>query len=267
MTKPYRRNGKPVHESGLIAFSDAQILDIYQRRFLGLAQFYKYAVDRGRLSQLKYVMEVALTKTLACKFKTKVTHIYQKYGRKRTFNGYPYKVLEVEVPTKNGVRTIYWGAISLKVVKAGYQPIDDYKGPYAFLSVSHTDLIQRLQANECEICGSHEPCEVHHIRKLVDLKNRWRGRKEKPAWVIRMIALRRKTLIVCVKCHDAIHSGKPLPVKTNMNSGEPDDVKASSPVRRGVCGKVPAKVTRHFPTLPELFHGAGGGGVQAGAAA
>ena len=24
----------------------------------------------------------------------------------------------------------------------------------------------------------------------------------------------------------------------------------SSPVRRGVCGKVPAKVTRHFPTLP-----------------
>ena len=35
-----------------------------------------------------------------------------------------------------------------------------------------------------------------------------------------------------------------------MSSGEPDDAKVSSPVRRGVCGKVPAKVTRHFPTLP-----------------
>lgn len=34
-----------------------------------------------------------------------------------------------------------------------------------------------------------------------------------------------------------------------MSSGEPDDAKVSSPVRRGVCGKVPAKVTRHFPTL------------------
>jgi group II intron reverse transcriptase/maturase len=213
LTKTYQRNGKPVHENGLINFSDAQIIDIYQRRFLGLAQFYKYAVDRGRLSRLKYVMEVALTKTLACKFKTKVTHIYQKYGRKRNFNGFTYKTLEVDVPTINGVRSIFWGAISLKVVKAGYQPIIDYKGPYAFLSVSHTDLIKRLQANECEICGSHEPCEVHHIRKLVDLKNRWRGRKEKPDWVKRMIAMRRKTLIVCVKCHDAIHNGNPLPIK------------------------------------------------------
>ncbi len=213
LMKSYQRNGKPVHETGLLAFSDAQIIDIYQRRFLGLAQFYKYAVDRGRLSQLKYVMEVALTKTLACKFKSKVTHIYQKYGRKRAFNGYIYKTLEVEVPTKTGVRNIFWGAISLKVVKTGNQPIVDNRGPYAFLSVSHTDLIKRLQANQCEICGSQEPCEVHHIRKLVDLKNRWRGRKEKPDWVIRMIAMRRKTLVVCVKCHDAIHSGNPLPIK------------------------------------------------------
>jgi hypothetical protein len=35
----------------------------------------------------------------------------------------------------------------------------------------------------------------------------------------------------------------------HVSSGEPDDAKVSSPVRRGVCGKVPEKVTRHFPTL------------------
>jgi hypothetical protein len=35
----------------------------------------------------------------------------------------------------------------------------------------------------------------------------------------------------------------------HISSGEPDDAKVSSPVRRGVCGKVPVKVTRHFPTL------------------
>ena len=35
-------------------------------------------------------------------------------------------------------------------------------------------------------------------------------------------------------------------------SGEPDDAKVSSPVRRGVCGKVSAKITRHFPTLHQL---------------
>ena len=70
-----------------------------------------------------------------------------------------------------------------------------------------SDLIRRLQADTCELCGSHENCEVHHIRKLVDVKKRWAGRREKPAWVQKMVMLRRKTLIVCRQCHLAIHNG------------------------------------------------------------
>jgi group II intron reverse transcriptase/maturase len=210
--RQYLRNGKPIHEGGLLAFSDAQIVDIYQRRFLGLAEYYKYANDRCRLSQLKYVMEVALTKTLACKHKTSVSAVYRQYGSKRTISGYVYKVLHVEVPTRNGSRHIYWGGVPLNVVKFGYKPIVDDRGPFTFPVSSRTDLVQRLQANECEICGSHENCEVHHIHKLADLKHRRRGRKEKPAWVVKMIALRRKTLVVCAQCHKVIHSGKPLPI-------------------------------------------------------
>lgn len=45
-----------------------------------------------------------------------------------------------------------------------------------------------------------------HIRKLADLKVK--GRKEKPFWIQRMAAIRRKTLVVCYNCHSAIHSGK-----------------------------------------------------------
>lgn len=210
LTQRYLRNGKPVHESGLLAFSDAQIIDIYQRRFLGLAEFYKYAADRRRLSKLKYVMEIALTKTLACKYKTGVPAIYKKYGSKRTVQGRTYKVLLVEIPTTKGTRQVYWGGVPLNVVKSSYHPIVDDQGPFAFPVSSRTDLVRRLQANACEICGSQERCEVHHIRKLADLKHRWRGRKEKPAWVIRMIALTRKTLVVCEKCHNAIHAGKPI---------------------------------------------------------
>ncbi len=211
LARRYMRGAKPIHEAGLLAYSDAQIMDVYQQRFRGLAEYYKYAADRKALRKLKYVMEIALTKTLANKFRTTVPKIYQKYGGKRTVDGYTYKVLVVEVPTKNGTRYIYWGGIPLKVVKPGTQPIDDNIGTRNFALSSRTDLIQRLQANECEICGSSENCEVHHIRKLADLKNRWRGRKEKPDWVKRMIAMQRKTLVVCVKCHDTIHNGKPLP--------------------------------------------------------
>ncbi|NMG11796.1 hypothetical protein, partial [Brasilonema sp. UFV-L1] len=49
--------------------------------------------------------------------------------------------------------------------------------------------------------------EVHHIRALKDLKTK--GRKEKPQWMQIMSARKRKTLMVCPKCHDVIHAGKP----------------------------------------------------------
>lgn len=209
LTRRYLRNGKPIHEAGLLAFSDAQIIQVYQQRFRGIAQYYKYAADRRQLAKLKYVMEVSLTKTLANKFRTKVTAIYKKYKGTRTVDGFTYKVLRVDVPTKNGTRTIYWGGISLKVIKPGSEPIDDHIGIRNFVANSRTDLVQRLQANECELCGVMEKCDVHHIRKLANLKERWRGKKEKPDWVVRMIALRRKTLVVCEKCHVKIHAGRP----------------------------------------------------------
>lgn len=214
LAKRYMRGEKPIHEAGLLAFSDAQIIDVYQQRFRGVAEYYKFAADRKALRKLKYVMEVSLTKTLANKFKSTVARMYQRYGGKRTVQGFTYKVLVVEVPTKNGTRYIYWGGIPLKVVKPGTEILDDNNGRRNVTLSSRTDLVQRLQANECEICGSQENCEVHHVRKLADLKNRWRGRKEKPAWVTTMIAMQRKTLVVCAKCHVAIHTGKPLPARS-----------------------------------------------------
>ncbi len=65
----------------------------------------------------------------------------------------------------------------------------------------------RVLADYCELCGSTECVEVHHIRKLADLKGP--GRKEKPEWMKRMAARRRKTLVVCRQCHENIHAGKP----------------------------------------------------------
>jgi predicted HNH restriction endonuclease len=49
--------------------------------------------------------------------------------------------------------------------------------------------------------------EAHHIRKLANLHRK--GRRNPPDWVQKMIAIRRKTLIVCQECHDNIHAGRP----------------------------------------------------------
>ncbi|MDY7076720.1 MAG: reverse transcriptase domain-containing protein [Chloroflexota bacterium] len=211
--KRYQRNGKPIHEPILLEHSDAHIISTFQARFRGLAEYYKYAVDRRRLGKLKHVMETALTKTLANKHKTSVAQIYRKYKGTKMVDGYNYKTLQVEVPTKEGTQCIYWGAIPLRVVKVDVESLDDRKKWDETVLSTRTDLVQRLQADQCELCGSQKDCEVHHIRKLIGLKKRWRGRKEKPAWVKRMIALRRKTLVVCRKCHDDIHAGRPTPKK------------------------------------------------------
>ena len=70
-----------------------------------------------------------------------------------------------------------------------------------------TELVQRLLADTCELCGSTESVEVHHIRKLANLKQR--GRREQPVWMQTMAARRRKTLVVCRHCHEHIHAGRP----------------------------------------------------------
>ena len=68
-----------------------------------------------------------------------------------------------------------------------------------------TELIKRLLADTCELCGSTKNIEVHHIRKLADLKKPGQG--EVPKWVELMSARKRKTLVVCRECHVAIHNG------------------------------------------------------------
>jgi hypothetical protein len=73
--------------------------------------------------------------------------------------------------------------------------------------VPRAEILKRLLANACELCGSTEHVEVHHLRKLADLDKRGRGNK--PHWMKVMAARRRKTLVVCRICHDAIHAGKP----------------------------------------------------------
>lgn len=203
----YQLNGKVVGETWLMDYSDAHIIETYQLRYRGLAEYYKYAVDRYRFGGLKNAMEISLVKTLARKHKTKVSSIYRKYRGTRMIDGFEYKTLQVEVSTPEGNRAFYWGAIPLKTVKPGEEPIHDKR--FQPMYRRHTDLVRRLQADTCELCGSQKDIEVHHIRKLSDLKKP--GRREKPAWVKRMIALHRKTLVVCRDCHKAIHAGEPTP--------------------------------------------------------
>lgn len=64
-----------------------------------------------------------------------------------------------------------------------------------------SSLMQRLQAGKCELCGAEGNIEVHHVKRLKDLQG-------KKPWEIQMIGRQRKTMAVCIPCHNKIHDGK-----------------------------------------------------------
>jgi hypothetical protein len=74
------------------------------------------------------------------------------------------------------------------------------------LTFRHNELIHRLLAGTCEICGARNGLHVHHLRKLADLNRP--GRTDRPPWVELMARRRRKTLVVCSTCHHDIHNGR-----------------------------------------------------------
>jgi len=215
--KRYQRNGKIVSEPQLLQSTVPHIIFTFQHRYRGLVQYYKYAVDISNFGKLKYAMEIALVKTLAHKLRIKVSRVYRRYRSTKQIDGRSYRVLKVEVENGEKVETFWWGAIPLRVQSIFHEAVKDSREDFDNTQYFETrsDLITRLRANEGEICGAETACEVHHVRKLADLKKRWQGKRTKPLWVKKMIAKQRKTLIVCPSCHRKIHNGEPLPQKKN----------------------------------------------------
>ena len=81
-------------------------------------------------------------------------------------------------------------------------------------ALRHKELITRLLAGRCELCGHAGHTEVHQARKLADLAT---PGQPQPAWMALMARRRRKTLLVCQACHDTIHTGQPATTLTQKS--------------------------------------------------
>jgi group II intron reverse transcriptase/maturase len=197
----YTRNGKSIHRSTLLNSSDYEIVMTFNVEFQGLLNYYSLAHNVAkRLSLVRYLCLKSLVKTLAAKHKQSSTWVYCRYTRQLE-NG--RKVIAVNVPRdppKKPLVSIF-GAHSL-VRDPSVVISDDV--PYTFLHRS--ELVSRLLKDECELCGSIEGVQVHHVRKLADVREKYRGRKP-PLWATFMMGRRRKTVVVCQSCHRSIHAG------------------------------------------------------------
>ena len=204
--QPYLHHGKPIRRTERIVNTDFSIVTQFQAEFRGVAEYYRLAFNRHRLGQLKYVMERSLTKTLARKYRIRVAQVYRRYRAVLATEHGPRRGLQVTVHRDGGRAPLVaqWGGVSLA---RDITPRPLYDDPPRIWSGRRSEVVQRLLAEVCELCGSTQQVQVHHIRALKDLNPT--RRKHLPEWAARMAARRRKTLIVCRVCHEGIHAGRP----------------------------------------------------------
>ncbi|PDY96184.1 reverse transcriptase domain-containing protein, partial [Bacillus thuringiensis] len=185
---------KPKHRTYLKDNDDLEILSIYNAEIRGLYEYYKLANNVSVINKYKYIMEYSMYKTFASKYKKSVKQILNKYRTNGKF-GIRYK-------TKNGekIRYLYDQGFRRHISIDTKTEVDIL--PNTLKMSGRTSLIERLLAEECEVCGKKNlAIEIHHIRKLKDLKG-------KKMWEKMMIARKRKTMALCHQCHIDLHSGK-----------------------------------------------------------
>ena len=219
--RPYQRHGKPTPRIVLVNDAVFSIIAQYQQEYRGLAEYYRQAYNLHRLDRLRYVMEQSLVQTLARKLKLSVPKVYARFRTALPTPNGLRQVLQVEVERPGKAPLVaYWGAVSLK-----WDPDAVLTERPPRVWNDRTELLERLLADTCELCGSRADVQVHHVRRLKDLQRK-DGSATSP-WVKKMAARHRKTLVVCRDCHATIHAGRPEGATRPRFDGRPAGVRVA----------------------------------------
>ena len=200
---PYLRHGKPEARTAMCNLDDYDIVRTYAAEYRGIVQYYLLASDVWRLARLRWIAETSMLKTLAAKHKSTVTKVAAKH--------------RAVIQTPHGKRTCF----QARVERTGKQPLVARFGgiPLArqkdarlldrvpkSIIYPYKELTVRLRRGRCELCQQPGKVQVHQIRKLAQLDQLG---ADQPAWAALMARMRRKTLVVCHPCHQAIHHRQP----------------------------------------------------------
>ena len=173
---------------------DIEILMQYNAEISGLYNYYRLANNASVMHKFCYIMEQSMLKTFASKYRTRVSKIWNRFSQDGRFR--------IKYETKKGVKYGYFidkVFVKNQTIKKQDSNID--KLPTTEKFTARTSLVDRLKAEKCEWCGSNDKLEMHHVRKLKDLKG-------KALWEKHMIERQRKTMALCASCHVKLHNGK-----------------------------------------------------------
>ncbi|MHB1718150.1 MAG: reverse transcriptase domain-containing protein [Acidimicrobiales bacterium] len=200
---PYLRHGKPWHRSAMQNLDDYDIVKTYGAEYRGIVQYYLLANDVWRFNRLCWDAQTSMLKTLAAKHQSSVAKMAAKhkakietpYGLRRCYEA------RVERPGKQPLVARFGG---IPLVRNKRAVLVD-RTPSHQVTYPRKELVRRLLARRCELCGDPGQVAVHQVRNLASLEQHI----GQFAWAALMARKRRKTLVVCHPCHDAIHDEQP----------------------------------------------------------
>ena len=206
--KQFSQNGKPTHKTDRMNAPIEGIIKQYNSEIRGLYNYYCMAANVSKqLYKFQYFHYYSLAKTIASKFKLSLRQTFKKYAvnvSRKQGTG-TLKKIGVNYTTKSGVKTLTYFNQSIKrILHPRKTAIIDFNTSTHY----NNELICRLSYGQCELCGTRLAIEnlvVHHIRKLKNLKDKYKNTQMAPSWVKTMIRIRRKSLVVCRVCHKDIH--------------------------------------------------------------
>lgn len=187
-------NGKEkwrtLHRGKLINYTDIDIITKYNSEIRGLYNYYRLAHNVSVLNKFAFIMEYSMYKTFACKYRSTVSKMIDKYS----ING----VFSVPYDTKAGRKYCEFYHDGFKRVKQTLISVDTlseyikkYKNPNSNAA--------RIKRGICELCGMKtDNIYMYHVRRLKDLTG------DNP-WEVIMRGKRRKSLAVCKPCFEVIH--------------------------------------------------------------
>ena len=186
------KEGYPISKAGWTRLDADQIIQLFNSNLWGLLNYYRFANNFSAMSRIQYILRFSLAKTLAHKYRTTMSAIFRKHGRRICFRW---------TRPDGTIREVYFKENTDWSYKA-----DAFmtRPPNIDLLSWHRELRTRSKLGfPCLICGSEQNVEMHHVRHI-----RKMGKQKPTGFTAVMRALNRKQIPVCSSCHDKIHRGE-----------------------------------------------------------
>lgn len=186
-----KRHGKfiPTYVGRCINLDHQDILRYYNSVIRGVLNYYSFANNRKSLGSFVHGLKLSCARTLALKYKLRrASQAYRRFGNKLKS---PDGSVELFIPS------------TFKAIKqfSCHIPLPDD----VILSNWNRKLTRSNLFKRCMICGSSDNIQMHHVRKVKDLKNKAK-KKKMDFFTMQMAAINRKQVPLCSSHHIALHN-------------------------------------------------------------